>query len=561
MRTRSPLFLLTTLACSAAADAAVFTVGHGAGCTHTAIQPAIDAAAANGPDEDEVRVVSNEYTQQRLVIANQSLALSGGWASCAADAAVVGASALIGGFEAGTPGSNAVLRVQAGDTAIHTVSVRRFELRDGSGGSDGNGGGIDAFGALRLILGDVSITGNHASGSGGGIFLRGPSGGNFGGILELDPGVSIHANRADFSGGGIQLERATARIRADHTAITGNQALYGGGIYARASSISIGRGGGDPEPQGDASGHRIAGNRAQLGGGVYLENGSLFDAHELQLEGNIASQTGGGLYATGASQVQIQRDYPNAFRIECAGNACSRIAANQAGNGCPGSEGAGGGLYLDGNSRAYVRQTEIVDNCAWGSPAIQSWGPVLDLEGVLVANNRLRWREGANYTGRAAISYASRVGGPASNARLAFVTLAGNVELREDGTPSPVNAISELSNAGAWTFRLNGLVSADPIPGTVAFFGACNRQNVGLASFVDAAAGDFRPRTGSGLVDACAVTDAGHEFRDPRLVTRCNDHPEQANQGGTCDLGAYEAVHAAPADRLFANGFEANPAN
>ena len=558
---RTPLFLLTALACAAPADAAVFTVGYAGDCTHTSIQAAIDAAAANGPGEDEVRVIATEYTLQRLLVANQSLVLTGGWGSCAADAAVVGTTGLVGGFEAGTPGTNAVLRVQAGDNPIHTVTVRRFELRDGSGGADGNGGGIDAFGALRLVLGEVSITGNRVSGSGGGIFLRGPSGGNFGGILELDPGVTIHANRADFSGGGLQLERATARIRADRTAITGNQALYGGGIYSRASSISIGRGGGDPDPQSGATGHRIAGNRAQLGGGVYLENGSLFDAHELRLESNVASQNGGGLYAIGASQVQIQRDYPNAFRVECEGEACSRIAANQAGNGCPGSDGFGGGLYLDGNSRGYVRQTEIVDNCAFGSPAIEAWGPVLDLEGVLVARNRLRWREGANYTGRAAISYASRVGGPASTARLAFVTLAGNVELREDGTPSPVNALSQLSNSGSWTFSLNGLASADPVPGTVAFFGACNRQNVGLASFVDAAAGDFRPRTGSGLVDACALAEASHEYRDPRLVPRCNDHPEQANQGGTCDLGAYESEYVAPADRLFANGFEVTPAN
>lgn len=553
------LLLFAAIAGTPRADAAVFTVGYGPGCTHAGIQAAIDAAAANGPDEDEIRVVANEYTLQRLIIANQSLTLTGGWNSCAPDASVVGTTGLVGGFQAGTPGTNAVLRVQAGDTAIHTVTVRRFELRDGSGGADGNGGGIDAFGALRLVLGDVSITGNRVSGAGGGIFLRGPSTGSFGGILELDPGVNIHANSADLSGGGIHLERASARIRADRTAITGNRALYGGGLHAKASSISIGFGGGDSDPQTGASGHRIAGNRAQVGGGVYLENGSLFDANELQLEGNIASQLGGGLYAIGASQVQIQRDYPNAFKVECMGNACSRIASNQAGNGCPGSDGFGGGLYLDGNSRAYVRQTEIVDNCAYGSPAIQSWGPVLDLEGVVVAGNRLRWRDGADYTGRAAIGYASRTGGPDSFARLAFTTLAGNVEVRDDGTTSPVNAMSQLSNFGAWTFSLNGLVTADPVPGAVTSFGACNRQNVALSSFADAAGGDFRPRIGGGLVDACAAAEAAYEFRDPQLVTRCVDHPQQPDQGGSCDIGAYEAVYVAPADRLFANGFEATP--
>ena len=64
--------------------AEVFTVGPGAGCSHVRIQDALDAAAANGPDEDEIRLVVAEHTLQRLRIEQQSVIVSGGWSSCAA---------------------------------------------------------------------------------------------------------------------------------------------------------------------------------------------------------------------------------------------------------------------------------------------------------------------------------------------------------------------------------------------------------------------------------------------------------------------------------------------
>ncbi len=551
------LFSIFALAIAAAvpqnAHADILRVGHQADCPYRTLQAAIDAAAANGPGEDEIRLVADEFTLQRVAIADQSLIVAGGWSGCAENATRTGRSALLGGFEAGAAGINAVVRIQASGE-MRNVSLRHLELRDGTGGPDGHGGGIDAGGTLRLVLEDVDVLDNHAEGDGGGIVMRGPANG-FGGILELHAGVRVLNNSATGRGGGLFLERATARIRADRTEIASNRATLGGGIAAFASSITIGSIG-EPEIQRDATGSRIVLNRADKGGGVYLDTGSLFDVHELQLSWNVAETIGGGLYAIGGSQLQMQRDYPNAFAVQCQGSACSRVEGNQAGNGCPGTRGEGAGLALDGGARAYVRQTSIIANCSWGSPAIQSWGPLLELDGVVVADNRLRWRDGISYTGRYAVSYASRVGGPASTARTRFSTFARNVQVKDDGSTVPADATSGLYTGGAWQFEAAAIATMDPFPGLNSGTGACSRTGLDATAFVDVTSGDYRPRTNGPLVDACAPTATTVEYLDPLLAPRCIDHP-RPDQGGTCDIGAYELQPpAVPSDRVFAHGFE-----
>lgn len=532
------------------AAAEVFTVGPGPDCSHVRLQDALDAAAANGPDEDEIRVIAAEYTLQRLRVEQQSVLVSGGWNGCAAGAVPDGTTVLIGGHEAGAPGTDAVLRIRA-EGLYADVTLRRLVIRDGSGGADGHGGGIDAAGSVRVVLQDVEVLGNRVDGNGGGIALFGT---NLAGVLELHAGVRVAGNVAGQAGGGLYLERATARIRADRTEISGNRAPRGGGLAAVGGSIGIGSVG-EPAIQHDASGARITGNAAQRGGGVHLEAGALFDAHELALSFNHADESGGGLYASGGAQVRMQRSYSNVFAVQCSGAGCARIEGNQAGDGCPGTRGEGGGLYLEADTRATLRQLSVVDNCAWGSPGVVSWGTQLDLEGVLVAGNRLTWREGANYTGRRVISYASRAGAAPATARLSFVTFARNVEVRGDDT-FPADATSALGGGDRWQYSVSAVATLDPLPasGGLSQYGACNRL-VTPDVFADAAAGDFRPRADGPLVDACAADQVDHEDADLMLTPRCLDHP-RPDQGGRCDIGAYELQASAPADRIFADAFE-----
>lgn len=534
----------------AAAD--VFTVGHVAGCTHVSIQAALNAAAANGPGEDEVRVHFGEYTQQQLLVANQSVALSGGWNGCGPAAAPIGFTALIGGFEAGVPGTNAVIRIMSGGED-RTVTLERLEIRDGHGGLDGNGGGIDAQGAVRVVLRNVDVLDNQAHGNGGGIALHGNG---LGAVLELHAGVRIAGNRASQAGGGIYLNQAAARIRSDRTEIAFNSATRGGGLAAAGGSVTIGSVG-EPASQADATGARIIENSAQRGGGVHLDAQALFNANELELSFNHATEMGGGLYATGAAQVRLQRDYSDAAAVQCAGATCARIVGNQAGNGCPGTRGDGGGLYLEADTRAFLRQVALVDNCAWGSPGLISWGVQLELEGVLVAGNRLRWREGNNATGRRVINHASAAGSGPATTRVAFVTFAHNVEVDDQGGTIAADAMTRLSTSGRWQYAVDAVASADPLPfsGELGSYGRCNRVGLPLEAFVDAAQGDYRPHGEGPLVDACAAEPAVHAYRDPLLTPRCLDHG-RPDQGGACDIGAYERTRTVPSDRLFADAFE-----
>lgn len=540
------------------AGAAVFTVGGYPGCTHSTIQAAIDAAAANGAAEDEIRITVGGQPNQRLKVSGQSLLLSGGWSGCGDGATQDGRSTLIGYAVVNTNpfGSNTVLQISAPVGAVQTVTLRNLDIRDGNGSLVGKGGGIDAEGAVRVVLQDVGVFSNKSpAGNGGGIAMHGPASG-FGGILELHADTRIHGNQASGKGGGVFLERATLRMRANRTGIDGNDAAQGGGIAATAgSSVYIGSVG-EPEIELDASGAAIVGNAADIGGGVHLDGNALFEAYELRLSYNHASANGGGLYATGGAQVSIGRDYPSAFAVQCQGDGCSRIQGNQAGNGCPGTGGDGGGLYLDG-ARAFLSQVEILDNCAWGSPALEIWRSSLNMEGVLVARNRLRWRDGNNNTARQAVTFASRVGDPQTTASLAFATFADNVEAKPDGSTIPADAVSQIRNDDQWRFTVQAMASADPFPvsGVLETYGKCNRLFVPASDFLDAANGDYRPNPQGHLVDTCAAADLTYESRDPRLVTRCIDHP-RPDLRGSCDIGAYELPPTVLSDRIFADGFD-----
>ncbi len=325
----------------------------------------------------------------------QSLLLSGGWSGCSDGATQIGRSALIG-YSAVNPlafASNTVLQISAPAGAVQTVMLHKLDIRDGNGRLVGKGGGIDAEGAVRVVLQDVGVFSNKSPfGNGGGIAARGPTSG-FAGILELHANTRVHGHQPSGKGGGVFLERATLRMRADHAGIDGNDAAQGGGIAATTGcSVYIGSVG-EPEIQLDASGAAIVGNAADDGGGIYLDGAALFEAHDLRPSYNHASTNGGGLYATGGAQVSIGRDYPSAFAMQCQGSGCSRIQGNQAGDGCPGwiagtTGSSGGGLYLDG-ARAELRQVEIIDNCDGGAAGLLSWEPRLDLEDVLFARNRL----------------------------------------------------------------------------------------------------------------------------------------------------------------------------
>lgn len=299
---------LAALAPFASPQAAVFRVGgSGAGCTHTTIQAAVDAAQSS-PGADVIRVARDAaYTAQQVMIStSQELEIAGGYDNCTTDA-TSGTTVLDGSGGGGYP----VLRLY-GDTGA-LVRLRGLALTGGDNPDSDHGGGILFVGRGRLELHNVSVRQNRA-GYGAGIYVRGEDSGEARLVFGRD--VIVNNNIAAHSGGGVYIEKARFDMLEPDSLIAFNEALgnggggYGGGLillakqnaaYARIGSGTPGLG-------------AIYGNRAVHGGGVAVfgeDPGSVTTSismiAQLQMYStvagtpaairqNVATQNGGAIY-------------------------------------------------------------------------------------------------------------------------------------------------------------------------------------------------------------------------------------------------------------------------
>lgn len=293
---------LVALCVMGSADAVVFTVGAGAGCTTPSLQAAIDAAR-DTPGPDEIRVASNQtYTAQALRIGQQDVVIEGGYADCAA--ATPTGSTLV----SGEGGSNApVFSI----TGSGVRDLRRLAIIRGDASPlDGEGGGISFAGSGELILRNVAINQNRAA-YGGGINFRATA---IPAVLSIESGTTISSNTAQISGGGVRIEGFPARMFMlnPQTAIFSNVALgvnlatgqpeggFGGGILALdAAKVDI-------ASTGFGAIAAVQDNEAVRGGGIaavantistpYVRLFPVDAANPPRIRGNRASATGGGIY-------------------------------------------------------------------------------------------------------------------------------------------------------------------------------------------------------------------------------------------------------------------------
>jgi len=141
--------------------------------------------------------------------------------------------------------------------------------------ASGNGGGVYvASGATGTIVGGV-IDENSAGGDGGGVYLDGNG-------VSLD-GVSLTGNVASGNGGGVYVRRTTSTLT--NLVVTGNDAVEGGGAYLHVAANGC-----------DLSGGSFDGNSASTGGAVYV-SASGNDLSGGSFDGNSAS-TGGAVYVS-----------------------------------------------------------------------------------------------------------------------------------------------------------------------------------------------------------------------------------------------------------------------
>lgn len=376
-------------------------VGVNGACAYNTIQDAINAAT-NG---STVRV-ANGYYAENIDISGKVITIEGGYnATCTTPSASQSRvdAAATGSVVDVTGGSVVRLKnmilgwgssIGAGLDLLGSsqVTLDNTDIMDNNGSSGGgmyigsgsvvtltngsviqqntgiSGGGAIVYGMLRGLDTLSDITGNCSTGDGGGVFMSG-------GTLYLN-NSDVHANSAMGTtgrGGGIFASNGaiitlTTSSFIGESAPCCNTAYNGAGIYADNSRIfSLG---------GNAT--ILQNQAANNGGGLYLTNGSLFNAvsgtnvgydflpgnsntailgagmyvlsSTVEFSGriinNVASNSGGGLYAT-ESWIKLADTTVGGTGINLPNRA---IDFN------------GAGLYLFSNTHARITNTVISSN-------------------------------------------------------------------------------------------------------------------------------------------------------------------------------------------------------
>lgn len=229
-----------TLGYAGTSHAAIYKVGPvgpGSSCTHSTIQAAVDAAAAN-PGRDYIRVTRSyakktlNYLAQQIRIPAQDLQIEGGWETC--DSATAGTNRTTvsgaGGNAApvfwidGRFGPNAYVTLAGLDVVGGEQSGIRFEAK----------------GSLTLL--SVRVGDNASPTYGGGIDFAAPAGSRpDSATLIVGNDTVIEKNSAVLGGGGIACRTAWLTMYAARSRISENTTGGdGGGLYAADCGAGIG---------------------------------------------------------------------------------------------------------------------------------------------------------------------------------------------------------------------------------------------------------------------------------------------------------------------------------
>ncbi len=568
IRTTAALIALIA-AVAAQASPQYFIVGNTQGghghCEYETIQSALDAALANGPDLDYVFVTNtSSYTNQALVVGNQSVLIEGGYDDC--DLSSPGPSASIVGDYA-----HSVIDIQTGPSSGREITLRHLDL---SGGDAPFGGAVHILGTAYVLIEGVAMHDNKAT-YGGGISSAQA-------ILAIGKDVAILNNTARRLGGGMYLQGGTVRIQNDRTTIGSNLAQYdpanlpsglGGGIYGtRFGTTPLDilispwqYQAGDPRPP--ISGLSISNNRADdRGGGVYLDGPSVsLIAKETSLTSNSAANSGGAVFMYNGSNLQMSRDFPGSPAVpQCANYLqCNVIRGNSVD---PHSNyvAAGGAINVQVGTVRLI-QTAVLQNSADAGSAINAGSiagapnppNTIRLQGALISRNNCV--HSSNFQPCSTINMSA-----GADMRISYSTLADNIHASGS---SPMEIYSYSGAGSSLTLLSSILQSAAGVPivfqgGATSYQTDCvissnsaltmgTRSQVGVPGFNNPAKFDYRLRSKSLATDYCDNANTlNDDFNDLALYTRGFDDAQHGNLYGRFDIGAFESDH------IFGGGYE-----
>lgn len=220
-----------------------------------------------------------------------------------------------------------------------------------TGGAATLGAGIANF-DTRMTLEDVDVSGNAATGDGGGVWSDG-----FNGFLRVRDS-RISGNTAGSDGGGVYVEDSGGDLLFEDVEISGNSGRRGGGIYFY-----------DPDNAVTLQRVAITQNTASQGGGglaLYDTDGpGAFRIVDSLIAGNTAATVGGGVQFQGPdSAVEVVN---------------STISGNAAASG-------GGVVFEEDNAARAITASTIAGNAAPAAANVRNDEGTLTVRGSAVAD-------------------------------------------------------------------------------------------------------------------------------------------------------------------------------
>jgi hypothetical protein len=532
------------------ADAAIYYVGTGAGCTHATIEAALLSAALT-PQTDWIHLTRTiSYDNVHLTLTNWNPATIGG-VNFEGGVDTCGGGLPSGRTTLTGTGSHPVLTVEATAGEASSVFLAHLELDGGTRGLDvsgdsfvdvfnslviGNGSGVRVTGGARVELRESARIWSNSGGLfGAGVYCSGS-----GSEVEIR-GVLLD-NHATSAGGGLFATDSCQVEIGDGAQILYNSAPLGGGVYLQSSASMIGGGGG-------GFGASITNNTAFDGGGGLYLNGPTTSGQltNIAIDDNTAADFGAGIALVNGADLELSRD-PDAG--DCvAPPRCVSVSGNTLTSGTDGSAVHVGQLATLKLGQAFVESNSGAGEA--GFLFYAEGGSLIFLEGARLWNNH-------------AVSLFEADN--AADIQAAFVSAARNDYL-VGGVPPRFDSRGGRAHDGA---RIDVLTSIlvdqgpfetsgggevhgeclllDTVAGLTTSTGA---PMVGVdPRFRDPDNGDLSLGIDSPAVDSCDAIAATPVYPDHDLDPRGTDLVAVADLFGPYDRGADEVVP------LFADGFE-----
>jgi CSLREA domain-containing protein len=258
------------------------------------------------------------------------------------------------------------------------------------------GGGIYSQNSMTMFA--TNVAENQAATDGGGIYSSG---------ALTATASTIHHNQSGNVGGGIYYNSISGRLFLLGSTVDRNLAVIAGGISSSGESVIRDsfidsnvaglRGGGIDFLYDLSLDHSVViSNSAQLGAGIYMENSSpsaAITATFSTISGNVAIDSGAGLYAISDAKVLLQSSLVRSNRAGAVGggvylaNTTSMVMINSTVSGNSATLD-GGGMYIAGGN-LQGHNTTIVSNIAGADGGLGSGGGIKRMGGIVNLRNSI----------------------------------------------------------------------------------------------------------------------------------------------------------------------------